>query len=95
MVDRGMRTRAVVVVSGLVQGVSFRWYTAEHARRHDVCGWVRNLPDGRLEAVFEGPKADVEAMVDWCRTGPRYARVEAVEVAWSQAEGLTRFDIVG
>jgi acylphosphatase len=82
-----------VHVSGVVQGVNFRWYTAEHARSRDVSGWIRNLDDGRVEAVFEGPKDAVEAMVDWCREGPRHARVANVEVAWEEPEGLAGFDL--
>jgi acylphosphatase len=84
--------RAHVFVSGLVQGVSFRWYAIQHARRAGVGGWVRNLHDGRVEAVFEGRRADVEAMVAWCHDGPPAARVRAVDVAWEDPEGLVEFD---
>jgi len=84
--------RAHVFVSGLVQGVSFRWYAIQHARREGVGGFVRNLPDGRVEAVFEGRKAAVETMVAWCRRGPPAARVTAVEVSWEEPEGLAEFD---
>jgi acylphosphatase len=68
--------RAHVWISGRVQGVAFRWETARVAERHAVGGWVRNLPDGRVEAVFEGPREAVEAVVDWCRQGPALARVD-------------------
>ena len=84
--------RAHVFVSGLVQGVSFRWYAIQHARRLEVGGFVRNLPDGRVEAVFEGPRAPVEAMVAWVHEGPPAARVSAVEVTWEEPEGLFEFD---
>jgi acylphosphatase len=84
--------RAHVFVSGMVQGVNFRWYTVQHARSADVGGWVRNLPDGRVEAVFEGNEGAVQRMVDWCREGPRHARVADVEVAWEEPEGLYEFD---
>ena len=87
-----MTERAHVHVSGLVQGVSFRWYAIQHARRLGVGGWVRNLPDGQVEAVFEGAEADVKAMVDWCREGPPSARVSSVDVAWEDPEGLVEFD---
>ena len=70
------------VVSGRVQGVGFRYFAERAARKAGVAGWVRNLPDGRVEAVFEGPRADVQALVDWCHEGPPSARVEQVEVQW-------------
>ena len=79
--------RAHLVVSGLVQGVAFRACTAEEARRLGVRGWVRNLPDGRVEAEAEGARAAVEALVRWCHRGPPPARVTAVEVTWREAEG--------
>ena len=81
-----------MLVSGDVQGVNFRWYTVQHARQRGVGGWVRNLPDGRVEAVFEGRPADVRALVDWCREGPPAARVSGVEVSWEDPEGLAEFD---
>ena len=87
-----MTVRAHVFVSGLVQGVSFRWYTIQHARRHELGGWVRNLPDGRVEAVFEGRRESVEQMVGWAGQGPPSARVTDVEVAWEEPEGLGEFD---
>lgn len=87
-----MAARAHVFVSGLVQGVNFRWYTVEHARSRGVGGWVRNLPDGRVEAVFEGEREAVASMVEWCEAGPRHARVSGVEVSWEDPEGLHEFD---
>lgn len=83
--------RAHVWVSGRVQGVNFRWRTTEAARSRGLAGWVRNLADGRVEAVFEGDREALEAMVDWCRRGPRLARVDDVEVRWEPAEGLEGF----
>ena len=85
--------RAHVYVSGYVQGVNFRWYTVQHARTRGVAGWVRNLPDGRVEAVFEGADEDVRSMVEWCRRGPRHATVTDVEVHWEEPEGLHEFDL--
>lgn len=88
------RSRAHVWVSGMVQGVSFRWYTIQEARARGVGGWVRNLPDGRVEAVFEGDEPDVEALVKWCSHGPRHARVTKVEVDLDEpVEGLHEFDV--
>jgi acylphosphatase len=60
--------------------VSFRYYTLQQAVRCGVSGWVRNLPDGRVEAVAEGDEAGVDRLIEWCREGPRSARVEHVEV---------------
>ncbi len=76
------RVRAHVWVSGRVQMVYFRGSTQAVAREQGLAGWVRNLPDGRVEAVFEGPRAAVQALVDWCHQGPPSARVERVEVQW-------------
>lgn len=87
-------TRAHVFIKGRVQGVSFRYYTMREAERQRVAGWVRNLMDGRVEAVFEGPKDRVEAIVAWCHQGPPAAHVEAVDVTWvPQVEGLGDFQV--
>lgn len=88
-----MAARAHVFVAGLVQGVSFRWYLTQEARGRGVGGWVRNLADGRVEAVFEGRREHVDALVAWCREGPRHARVTDVEVSFEEPEGLHEFDI--
>lgn len=82
-----MRVRAHVFVSGLVQGVFFRHETRLKAIRNNVTGWVRNLPDGRVEAIFEGEKENVEAMIEFCRRGPPGAMVEKVEVIWENPTG--------
>ena len=73
--------RVRVLVEGTVQGVWFRESTRREAERLGVRGWVRNLPDGRVEAVLEGEPGAVDAAVEWCRTGPPTARVEGVTVA--------------
>ncbi len=87
------RTRARVFVSGKVQGVYYRATTREQATDRGVDGWVRNLRDGRVEAVFEGPEADVEAMVEWCHEGSPAARVDDVEVEYGDPEGFDGFEI--
>lgn len=74
-----MRIRAHVFVSGRVQGVFFRSRTRYEAKRRNVTGWVRNLSDGRVEAVFEGEKDDVEMLIRFCNGGPPGARVTKVE----------------
>ena len=82
-----------VLISGLVQGVNFRAACQRMAWQRDVTGWVRNLDDGRVEAVFEGPASDVEYLVDWARHGPRLAVVTAVAVQAEHPEGLASFVI--
>jgi acylphosphatase len=77
-----MKTRVHLYVSGLVQGVFFRQNTKQIAQNLGVFGWVSNLPDGRVEAVFEGEEPQVKEMVEFCRQGPSRARVENVEVTW-------------
>jgi acylphosphatase len=69
-----------VTVRGLVQGVFFRASCADLAAELGISGWVRNTPEGLLEAVFQGPDEAVERMLAWCREGPRHARVDAVDV---------------
>ena len=75
-----MKVRVHVFVSGRVQGVFFRQSTQRKAQSLDVKGWVRNLPDGRVEAVFEGEEPAVKTVVDYCRHGPSAARVDDLEV---------------
>jgi len=87
------RTRAHVFVSGRVQGVYYRATTRETAQEHDVDGWVRNLDDGRVEAVFEGPEAEVQAMVEWCHEGSPGADVRDVEAEFGEPEGLSGFAV--
>lgn len=82
-----------VLVSGRVQGVFFRGTCAERARSLGMAGWVRNLPDGRVEAVFEGPDGLVERMVDWCRHGPDLARVEDLERVVEEPVGERDFRV--
>ncbi|MDQ3939741.1 MAG: acylphosphatase [Actinomycetota bacterium] len=74
------RTRVHVFVSGDVQGVMFRQAIADKANEQGVTGWVRNLPDGRVEAVLEGPRDEVYRVVGLCRAGPKGARVANVQV---------------
>jgi len=85
--------RRRVVVHGRVHGVGFRVSCAERARARGVVGWVRNRADGTVEAVFEGSRDAVDAVVDWCSDGPRGASVDDVEVFEEEAEGLERFEI--
>jgi acylphosphatase len=86
-------SRKHVWVSGQVQGVFFRYETRERARAEGLSGWVRNLADGRVEAVFEGDDQAVERLVGWCHEGPPGARVGGVEVRVEDPEGVQGFDV--
>jgi acylphosphatase len=87
-------TRAHVLVSGRVQGVNFRWYTQRKAQELELTGWVRNLWDGRVEAIFEGEEQAVRRVVDWCHMGAPSARVHEVEVHYGEPTGeFSRFRI--
>jgi acylphosphatase len=82
-----------VLISGQVQGVFFRATCRRVAVEHGVSGWVRNLPDGRVEAVFEGPADDVRRLLDWARRGPHLAVVTDVATQAEPPEGLGTFMI--
>ena len=85
--------RAEVTVRGMVQGVFFRVETRDRARSLGLLGWVTNARDGTVRAAFEGDEERVRSMVDWCGRGPSGARVEGVDVEWTQAEGEQGFTI--
>jgi len=75
-----MKIRAMVTVKGLVQGVSYRYFTVQKAVQLNVAGWVKNLPNGDVQGCFEGEERDVLALIDWCRSGPSLAEVDKVNV---------------
>jgi acylphosphatase len=79
--------RARIYVSGRVQGVFFRSETRDEAVKKNVTGRVKNLPNGRVEAVFEGEKEDVEEVIEFCKRGPPGARVTKVDVHWQNFTG--------
>ncbi len=79
--------RAQVVIDGIVQGVFFRASARDEAIRIGVGGWVRNLPDGTVQALFEGEKKKVEAIIAWCHKGPPGARVNNVQIFWEAYQG--------
>jgi acylphosphatase len=81
-----MVDRLHIVISGLVQGVGFRYSVARQANALGLRGWVRNLPDGRVECEFEGPRADLDQIEAWCREGPAFANVSGIESRWEQGE---------
>ncbi len=82
-----MNVRAHIFVSGKVQGVFFRAKTMQEAIRLGVNGWVRNLPDGRVEAIFEGEKQAVDAAIDFCRKGPRGSVITVFDLKWEPFSG--------
>jgi acylphosphatase len=86
-------TRRRVRVSGRVQGVFFRDSCYRRAREAGVSGWVRNLPDGRVEACFEGEEQAVDRLIEWCKTGPRSADVDDVEVVGEEPQGDSGFRV--
>jgi len=89
-----MKMRAAVIVHGRVQGVAFRHHTTRRATELGVCGWVRNLPDGCVEGLFEGDETAVNSLVEWCRVGPPAAAVERVEIRQDTYRGeFTGFSI--
>jgi acylphosphatase len=88
------KVRARVFITGRVQGVFFRMATQNEAKRHGLSGWAKNKADGSVEVVFEGEKTAVEALLEWCKTGPPYARVEQVEIQWEESmDELDHFEI--
>lgn len=74
------KSRVHLFISGRVQGVFFRAHTTDEARQRGLTGWVQNLCDGRVEAVFEGEDEDIQSIINWCRTGPPHAVVTDVSV---------------
>ncbi|MBW4633343.1 MAG: acylphosphatase [Iphinoe sp. HA4291-MV1] len=87
------QVRAHVFISGRVQGVGYRYSTVDTATQLRLTGWVRNLPDGRVEAVFEGSQEVVEDMIRWCYQGPPAAMVKEVLVEYEEPEGLRGFEV--
>ena len=86
--------RVRVRIRGMVQGVCFRAFTRDAARAQGVAGWVKNLRDGSVEALFEGDAEKIESMIAWCHKGSPYGSVDHVEVKEEPYEGeFKRFEI--
>ena len=86
--------RVHVIISGRVQGVCYRMETQRAAEKWGVSGWVKNRPDGTVEAVFEGDRTSVNQMLQWCRKGPPFSKVSHVDVRWEAYIGEFKgFDI--
>ncbi len=81
------QVRVRVLLEGRVQGVSMRYYTQRKATEVGVGGFVRNLSDGRVEAVFEGAEDKVDAMLEWCKTGAPSARIDSIALRYEEPEG--------
>ncbi|MGQ9477862.1 MAG: acylphosphatase [Candidatus Bipolaricaulia bacterium] len=89
-----MNRRVHLLISGRVQGVFYRAHTRDEARLLGLKGWVRNLPDGRVEAVVEGEEEKIKRLIDWCHQGPPGAVVRGVEAHWEGFRGeFTDFEI--
>ncbi|MEA1908023.1 MAG: acylphosphatase [Euryarchaeota archaeon] len=82
-----------IVVTGRVQGVGFRYFTMRQAQDLGLCGWVRNLPDGRVEAVVQGPEEGAQTLIDLLRTGPAASNVTDLKVEEIKHEALPRFEV--
>lgn len=94
MLKKNDKLRAHIIIHGLVQGVWFRASTKDEADRLGVSGWVRNLPDRSVEAVFEGETKKVEEIVGWCHRGPAGAQVSSVDIFWEPCtQEFEHFDI--
>ena len=87
--------RAHARVTGVVQGVGFRWFTLRLAHQYGLSGWVRNRPDGSVELEAEGPREQVEAFLREVRVGPRFAHVASVEVEWIAPKYDSTFEVTG
>jgi len=79
--------RAHVIISGDVQGIGFRFETRIKARNRGLTGWIRNLSDGKVEAVFEGEEDKIKEIIEWCKKGPTFARVDNVKIEFSECKG--------
>lgn len=85
--------RAHLLISGRVQGVFYRAFTKDVADSLGLKGWVRNLRDGRVEAVFEGDEDKISIAIERCKEGPPYAKVDNIEIRWEEPTGFAEFEI--
>ncbi len=84
---------AHLIISGKVQGVGYRYYTAQQAKQRGITGWVKNLPDGRVEAVLEGNKQAITEMIKWCHQGPPASEVTEVKINYEKPQSYNKFEI--
>lgn len=78
--------RAHIFIEGRVQGVGFRYFTKTNAQKIGLTGWVKNRADGRVEAIFEGPKEEVLTMIEQCQKGPRASEVNNIDLKWEEVD---------
>lgn len=91
-----MDSRALITVSGMVQGVGFRYYALRQARLYGLSGYVKNLPNGNVESEVEGPSELIKEYIKALRVGPAFSRVTAVDVEWKPFQGkYNEFTITG
>ncbi len=84
-----------IIVSGYVQGVFFRHSAKQQAEQLDLVGWVKNNPDGSVEALAQGEKKALDDFINWCKKGPSFAKVEKIEVKWNEkSENYDQFEII-
>lgn len=81
--------KAHIFIEGRVQGVGFRYFTKTNAQKLGLAGWVKNRADGRVEAIFEGPKEDVLKMIEQCQKGPRASKVNNIDLEWEEVDSTT------
>ena len=94
MQDRAVKQELHLLVTGRVQGVSYRANAAAMAQRLGLCGWVRNLADGRVELLAQGEEKPLRSLLAWAHHGPSQARVEHVEAHWAEpVQNLASFSI--
>ncbi|MEF8846868.1 MAG: acylphosphatase [Candidatus Paceibacterota bacterium] len=87
-------SKAHLLISGRVQGVTFRASTKKKAQSLGLKGWVRNTEDGKVETVVEGEQEKIEKLIDWCKQGPSLAKVQNIEVDWKEEqEGFSNFEV--
>ena len=86
--------RVELVISGVVQGVGFRYHTYQKAQQLRLTGWVKNMPDGRVTVVAEGERGELEILIAELKTGPRFGVVHNVDLRWAEATGqYTAFEV--
>lgn len=87
------KKRVVIKIYGLVQGVSFRYYTREEAQKLNLSGWVKNEPDGSVTIVAEGEEKNLKKLINWAKSGPSFAQTEDIKIQWQEPQGEEGFEM--